>query len=68
MEKVRGIIKPAKPYSPKHIVRGFVIPSGKVERLVCFDCGLKWLLKKKERIVAVTYEGAVKCSTCKEVL
>ena len=64
----KSVYKPLPNYEPTNIVQGFVIPSGKVERLVCFDCGLKWLLKKKERIVAVTYEGAVKCSTCKEVL
>ena len=69
---IRGIIKPPRAYTPKHLVSGFCVPTkvGEGEQLVCEYCVA---LHRKpwgdiETMVPVTFDGEVHCSRCKQVL
>ena len=67
-----SVYKPLKPYAPKRLVHGFAVPhkiqSGSGERLLCHNCAVDYAKKGAGELIAVTFDGKVKCSTCKEEL
>ena len=62
-----SVYKPLKPYTPQNLVKGFVVPVGKGEKLLCSWCASAEQLTGATPI-SVTFDGRVNCSCCRMVL
>ena len=68
-----SVFKPLKKYVPKRLVHGFCVRARRIdvgsgERLLCHNCAVDYAKERAGELVAVTFDGKVKCSTCKEEL
>ena len=75
-----SVYKPLKPYTPKNLVHGFVVPSCKDEKLICVNCVRVqssqlnsmavsgWRDQSGDYCIPVTFDGEVKCARCKNLL